>query len=102
MQKRIILFYEYFYFNFVKNSIASDVEILKEHSIRNMEDIENLDTNSIVERDGEVYIGFAVYTRKMKTKLLEIILSCGVNKKYILDIYKTYMAGYSKIDFSAL
>lgn len=99
MKKRIILFYEYFYYNFVRNSIALDVEILKEYSIRSIEDIETLDLNSIAEQDGEVYIGFAVYTREMKAKLLEIILSCGVNKKYILDIYKTYMAGYSKNRF---
>ena len=99
MKKRIILFYEYFYYNFVRNSIALDVEILKEYSIRSIEDIETLDLNSIAERDGEVYIGFAVYTREMKAKLLEIILSCGINKNYVLDIYKAYMAGYSKNRF---
>ncbi len=99
MKKRIILFYEYFYYNFVRNSIALDVEILKEYSIRSIEDIETLDLNCIVERDGEVYIGFAVYTREMKAKLLEIILSCGINKNYVLDIYKAYMAGYSKNRF---
>lgn len=99
MKKRIILFYEYFYYNFVRDSIALDVEILKEYSIRSMEDIETLDLNCIVERDGEVYIGFAVYNRKMKVKLLQTILSCGINKNYLLDIYKAYMAGYSKNRF---
>ena len=43
MKKRIILFYEYFYYNFVRDSIALDVEILKEYSIRSIEDIETLD-----------------------------------------------------------
>ncbi len=99
MKKRIILFYEYFYYNFVRDSIALDVEILKEYSIRSIEDIETLDLNCIVERDGEVYIGFAVYNRKMKVKLLQTILSCGINKNYLLDIYKAYMAGYSKNRF---
>lgn len=99
MKKRIILFYEYFYYSFVRDSIALDVEILKEYSIRSIEDIETLDLNCIVERDGEVYIGFAVYNRKMKVKLLQTILSCGINKNYLLDIYKAYMAGYSKNRF---
>ncbi len=99
MKKKIILIYEYFYEYFIRDSIAPDVEIVKEYNIRGIEDIENIESKPIVESGGDVCIGYAIYNRKMKLKFVTFLLSCGIDRSRILDIYKSYMAGYSKNRF---
>ncbi len=102
MNKKLILFNEYHYSKFIQDSIASDVEIIRQYVIRDADAIEQLPTDVISERDENTYLAYAANNREIKIKLVRFLLSCGADESHILDIHKAYMAGYSKNRFQRI
>ncbi len=96
MKEKIILFYEYHYFNFIKDSMAPDVEIVNKYLVDSDADLEQMVSEGLRESDEHTYIGIAVDNRFRKETLLQLMLSRKVPANNILDIYKAYLAGYSK------
>lgn len=102
MNKKLILFNEYHYSKFIQDSIASDVEIIRQYVIRDADEIEQLPTDVISDRDENTYLAYAVNNREIKIELVRFLLSCGADESHILDIHKAYMAGYSKNRFQRI
>ena len=94
--KRMIIFYERQYLEFIKNSMAFEVEVTKEFCISCVQDVEEIFADKSIKVSKEVYIGFAIDERIIKEKLLKLLAAWNTNENRVLDIYKTYMAGYSK------
>lgn len=96
MSMKMIIFCERPYLEFIKNGVSSDVEIVKEYLISCAKDVEDIFADQSVKVGRETYIGFAIDDRIVKGIFLSLLASWNIDENRILDIYKAYMAGYSK------